>query len=220
MQCLYGLGLASSDKGTRKEVTLIRTRVALATASIGSALAMASGGAGADTASRTFQITSSAFANSSAIPTAYTCEGSNVSPPLEWSGAPSSAKTFALIVDDPDAPDPSAPKLTFVHWVVYNLPASAHGLPEGVRRDAFPAGASEGTNDWKKTGYSGPCPPIGRHRYFFKVYALDARLEGLKAPSKADLERAMKDHIVAKAELVGTYEKTAAEKKMQSAPRF
>ena len=191
---------------------MIRTTVAFATASIGSAIAMGSGGAGADT-SRSFQIASSAFANNGAIPIAHTCEGSNVSPPLEWSGAPSSAKTFALIVDDPDAPDPSAPKLTFVHWVVYNLPASAHSLPEGVRREALPAGAVEGTNDAKKTGYSGPCPPIGRHRYFFKLYALDGRLDGLKAPSKADLERAMKDHIVAKAELVGTYEKSAAEKK-------
>jgi Raf kinase inhibitor-like YbhB/YbcL family protein len=155
------------------------------------------------------KIESSAFRPSADIPRKHTCEGDDVSPPLAWSGEPNGIKSFALIVDDPDAPDPKAPKMTWVHWVVYNLPATTHGLAEGASRK-LPAGARDGKNDWKRTGYGGPCPPIGRHRYFFKLYALDALLPDLGAPTKAQLEKAMEGHVIEKAELVGTYEKKKA----------
>jgi hypothetical protein len=150
-------------------------------------------------------LTSSAFAQNGAIPTQFTCEGKDLSPPLAWSGVPAAAKSLALIVDDPDAPDPAAPKLTWVHWVLYNIPPSATGLAEGARQ--LPAGAREGLNDWQRLGYGGPCPPIGRHRYFHKLYALDAVLPDLGKPDKAKLEAAMKGHVVAQAELIGTYQK-------------
>jgi len=152
-------------------------------------------------------VKSSAFTDGQEIPRRHTCEGEDVSPPLAWSGAPAGTKTFALIVDDPDAPDPKAPRMTWVHWVLYNLPATATALPEGVKPAALPAGTREGRNDWKRTGYGGPCPPIGRHRYFHKLYALDAALPDLGTPGKAELERAMKGHVLARAELVGTYQK-------------
>ena len=152
-------------------------------------------------------ITSRAFAAGGAIPATYTCEGKDVSPPLAWTGAPDGTKSFALIVDDPDAPDPAAPRLTWVHWVLYDLPATIDGLPEAMRAEALPAGTREGVNDWGRTGYGGPCPPVGRHRYFHKLYALDSVLSHLKRPSKAALERAMQGHILAQAELVGTYQK-------------
>jgi Raf kinase inhibitor-like YbhB/YbcL family protein len=149
---------------------------------------------------------SPAFALNDAIPAAHTCDADDRSPALNWSDAPPGAKSLALIMDDPDAPDPAAPKMTWVHWVLYNLPASAGGLPEGVSADKLPAGTSEGLNDWKRTGYGGPCPPIGRHRYFFKLYALDSVLH-LTRPTKADLEKAMQGHIVAQAVLIGTYQR-------------
>lgn len=149
-------------------------------------------------------LTSSAFEANGEIPAKYTCEGADVSPPLSWSGVPDGAKSLVLIVDDPDAPDPRAPKLTWVHWVLYDLPPSATGLPEG---GALPKGTREGRNDWKKTGYGGPCPPVGRHRYFHKLYALDTTLGDLDAPTKADVEKAMKGHVLAEAVLIGTYEK-------------
>lgn len=152
-------------------------------------------------------LSSTAFSHGGAIPRRYTCEGDDVSPPLSWQGAPEGTQSFALIVDDPDAPDPKAPRMVWVHWVLYNLPASARGLPEGVTRAALPKGAKEGINDWKRTGYGGPCPPVGRHRYFFKLYALDTLLPDLKSPAKAALERAMEGHVLARAELIGTYEK-------------
>jgi Raf kinase inhibitor-like YbhB/YbcL family protein len=150
-------------------------------------------------------LTSSAFAPNGSIPAQYTCDGQDPSPPLAWAGAPSGTQSFALIVDDPDAPDPKAPKRVWVHWVLYNLPADATGLPEAVGR--LPAGTREGKNDWDRTGYGGPCPPIGRHRYFFKLYALDAPLADLKEPTKAALEAAMAGHILDRAELLGTYER-------------
>jgi Raf kinase inhibitor-like YbhB/YbcL family protein len=153
------------------------------------------------------KLTSSAFGENQSIPKLYTCEGKDVSPPLAWSGVPANAKTLALIVDDPDAPDPAAPRMTWVHWVLYNIPASATALPEGVTAGGLPKGALEGTNDWQRTGYGGPCPPIGRHRYFHKLYALDAVLPDLKKPSKAALEQALKGHIIAQAQLIGTYQK-------------
>jgi Raf kinase inhibitor-like YbhB/YbcL family protein len=149
---------------------------------------------------------SSAFRADGEIPQKYTCEGDDVSPPLAWSGAPVGAKSFALIADDPDAPDPNAPKTIWVHWVVYNLPASTHALAEGASRQ-LPAGARNGKNDWKRTGYSGPCPPIGRHRYYHKLYALDVELPDLHEPTKVQLESAMKGHILGHCELVGTYQK-------------
>lgn len=153
-------------------------------------------------------ITSAAFAPNGAIPSLYTCEGKDVSPPLAWSGAPAGAKSLVLIIDDPDAPDPSAPKMTWVHWVLYNLPAAASALPEAVKPNVLPTGTREGVNDWGRTGYGGPCPPIGRHRYFHKLYALDTTLPDLKRPNKTALEKAMQGHVLAQAELIGTYQKS------------
>lgn len=151
------------------------------------------------------QITSTAFEANGQIPKQYTCEDINVSPPLAWSGIPPGAQSLVLIVDDPDAPDPDAPRMTWVHWILYNLPADCPGLAEAV--GVLPAGTREGLNDWKRTGYGGPCPPIGRHRYFHKLYALNTLLPDLDIPDKNQLERAMRGHIVAEAQLVGTYRK-------------
>ena len=150
-------------------------------------------------------LTSAAFTTDGGIPPEFTCEGADCSPPLAWTGIPPGTKSLALIVDDPDAPDPAAPRMTWVHWVLYNLPPDCDGLPAGAAR--LPAGAREGTNDWKRTGYGGPCPPIGRHRYFHKLYALDTVLPDLGHPDKARLEKAMQGHILARAELVGTFQK-------------
>jgi Raf kinase inhibitor-like YbhB/YbcL family protein len=155
----------------------------------------------------TLVLTSSAFTHQGSIPRKYTCEGDDVSPPLAWSGAPANTKSFALVVDDPDAPDPAAPKRTYVHWVLYDLPATAGVLPEGAVASALPPGTREGTNDWGRTGYGGPCPPIGRHRYFHKLYALDVTLGARGALRKTDLEKALEGHVLAKAELMGTYQK-------------
>lgn len=151
------------------------------------------------------QISSSAFQHDSEIPSKYTCEGQDTSPPLEWSGIPKNAKSLVLIVDDPDAPDPQAPKMTWVHWLVYNIPTHTKGFDEGMR--SLPAGSLPGLSDFKKTKYGGPCPPIGRHRYFFKLYALDTELPDLKQPSKAQLEKEMSGHIAGQAVLMGTYQK-------------
>jgi len=155
----------------------------------------------------TFTLTSPAFAAGQDIPIDYTCEAGDVSPPLNWSEIPAGTKSLALIMDDPDAPDPAAPKMTWVHWVLYNLPPTATGLPQAVETDELPPGTLCGKNDWKRTGYGGPCPPIGRHRYFFKLYALDTLLPDLKHPTKAQLEQAMEGHILGKAELMGYYQK-------------
>jgi Raf kinase inhibitor-like YbhB/YbcL family protein len=152
----------------------------------------------------TLRITSTAFAEGAEIPAKYTCEGKDASPPLSWSGIPAGTKSLVLIVDDPDAPDPKAPKLTWVHWVLYNLPPSSTGLPEGVA--ALPAGTKVGVNDWNRADYGGPCPPIGRHRYFHKLYALDTELK-LDKPTKAQVEAAMRGHVLAEAQLMGTYQK-------------
>jgi Raf kinase inhibitor-like YbhB/YbcL family protein len=157
--------------------------------------------------SMTLEITSTAYASGGAIPALYTCEGKDISPPLAWNGAPPGTRSLALIVDDPDAPDPAAPAMTWVHWVVYNIPPAAISLPEGVKPEALPPGTQSGINDWGRTGYGGPCPPVGRHRYFHKLYALDTLLPQLKRPDKQALEAAMKGHILAQATLVGTYRK-------------
>jgi hypothetical protein len=153
------------------------------------------------------KITSTAFADNGEIPTLHTCEGRDVAPPLQFSGIPAGARSLALIVDDPDAPDPAAPRMTWVHWVVYDLAPATAGLPEG---GTLPAGARDGLNDWKRIGYGGPCPPVGRHRYFFKLYALDTTLSFAHPPTKHQLEQAMKGHVLAHAELVGTYERRGA----------
>jgi len=150
-------------------------------------------------------LTSAAFVHHGAIPTQYTCEGADASPPLSWNDLPPGTRSLALIVDDPDAPDPAAPKMTWVHWVIYNLPPDTNGLAEAA--SVLPPGTQQGLNDWKRTGYGGPCPPIGRHRYFHKLYALDTLLPDLGRPNKATLEKAMKGHILGQAELVGTYQK-------------
>jgi Raf kinase inhibitor-like YbhB/YbcL family protein len=153
----------------------------------------------------TLSLKSSAFAPHQNIPVRYTCEGEDISPPLAWSGVPEGTRSFVLIVDDPDAPDPAAPKMTWVHWMLYNLPPDIDGLPEGVT--FLPMGTREGRNDWKRIGYSGPCPPVGRHRYFHRLYALDTILPDLGRPTRAKLEKAMRDHILESTELVGTYQK-------------
>ncbi|HEV8245642.1 MAG TPA: YbhB/YbcL family Raf kinase inhibitor-like protein [Polyangiaceae bacterium] len=151
------------------------------------------------------KLTSSVFSANGDIPAKYTCEGDNVSPPLSWSGAPDGTKSLVLIVDDPDAPDPAAPKRVWVHWVVYNLPPSPSELPEAAA--ALPGNARQGLNDWNKPGYGGPCPPIGKHRYVHKLYALDVTLPDLGSAKKSDLEKAMESHVLAKTELIGTYQK-------------
>ena len=153
------------------------------------------------------ELTSPAFQHGAAIPAEYTCEGRDLAPPLQWSGVPAGARSLVLIVDDPDAPDPAAPRMTWVHWVLYNLPPDSQGLPEGATSRDLPPGTGEGINDWHRTGYGGPCPPIGRHRYFFKLYALDTVLEGLGRPTKAQVEAAMAGHVLEQAELMGTYQK-------------
>ena len=153
------------------------------------------------------RLTSTAFAPAGNIPARNTCEGKDISPALSWSGIPEKTKSLVLIVDDPDAPDPAAPKMTWVHWVLYNIPPQTQTLPEGVASGSLPHGTLQGVNDWKRVGYGGPCPPIGRHRYFFKLYSLDALLPDLHHPTKAVLEKAMQGHILAQTELVGTYQK-------------
>jgi Raf kinase inhibitor-like YbhB/YbcL family protein len=155
----------------------------------------------------TFTLTSPDFTAGGPIPKRFTCEGDDVSPALAWSGVPAAAKSVVLIVDDPDAPDPKAPKMTWVHWVLYDMPPATTGLPAAVSPSALPAGTREGVNDWKRTGYGGPCPPVGRHRYFFKLFALDTVLGDLHRPTRAQVEQAMAGHVVARAELVGTYQK-------------
>ena len=150
---------------------------------------------------------SSAFENGAEIPARYTCSGADVSVPLSWEGVPETARSLTLIIDDPDAPDPSAPKMVWVHWVLCNIPADINGLAEHVTSTTLPPGAVEGLNDWHRLGYGGPCPPVGRHRYFHKLYALDTVLDELHQPTKTDVEAAMQGHIVAQAELIGTFQK-------------
>ena len=154
-----------------------------------------------------FVLSSSSFTHEGEIPSKHTCEGNDVSPTLTWSDVPDGTKRLALIIDDPDAPDPQAPKTVWVHWVLYNFPAETDSLTEGISSDALPDGTGEGKNDWGETGYRGPCPPIGRHRYFHKLYALDTVLPDLGHPTKKELEKAMEGHILARAEIMGTYEK-------------
>ncbi|HEU0188948.1 MAG TPA: YbhB/YbcL family Raf kinase inhibitor-like protein [Gallionella sp.] len=152
-------------------------------------------------------IMSPSFSHNRAIPVRHTCDGLNISPLLKWTAVPTGTKSLALIVDDPDAPNPEAPKMTWVHWVIYNIPPDAIDLPETTSGEGLPPGTLQGLNDWLHTGYEGPCPPIGRHRYFFKLYALDTVLPDLKHPPKAALEKAMKGHVLAQSELIGLYQR-------------
>jgi Raf kinase inhibitor-like YbhB/YbcL family protein len=153
------------------------------------------------------RITSASFPQNGEIPVRHTCQGHDVSPELVWTEVPEAAESLVLIVDDPDAPDPAAPERTWVHWVLYNIPAGTGGLPEGIEATNLPAETREGLNDWEQTGYGGPCPPIGSHRYFHKLYALDTRLPDLKHPTKAALEQAMEGHVIGYSELIGRYQK-------------
>ena len=151
-------------------------------------------------------IRSPAFADHGPIPQRYTADGANVSPPLEWAGVPAAARSLALIVDDPDAPDPRAPQRTWVHWVLYDIPAEARALGEDAALSGLPPGTRSGLNDWRSAAYGGPAPPVGRHRYFHKLYARDVMLPELGHPTKARVLAAMKGHVLAEAELVGTYQ--------------
>jgi Raf kinase inhibitor-like YbhB/YbcL family protein len=155
----------------------------------------------------TLSLKSTAFDNGASIPSRYTCEGDDISPPLSWTGVPENARSLVLIIDDPDAPDPKAPKMTWVHWVLYNIPPDVTGLSEAMTSAQLPSGTAEGLNSWSRGAYGGPCPPIGRHRYFHKLYALDTVLEGLSMPTEAQVEAAMKGHVIAHTELMGTYQK-------------
>jgi Raf kinase inhibitor-like YbhB/YbcL family protein len=148
-----------------------------------------------------FSVTSAAFSPGDPIPVKYTCDGDDISPPLEWGDPPSGTQSFALIADDPDAPAG-----TWLHWVLYDLPASARGLPEAVPPDAELAdGGRHGQNSWKRLGYGGPCPPSGTHRYFFKLFALDTKLGLDPNKGKDELLQAMEVHVLAQTELMGTY---------------
>jgi len=152
----------------------------------------------------TFSISSSSFSQGGEIPRKFTCDGVDVSPELSWTGAPAGTQSFALIADDPDAPVG-----TWTHWVLYDLPSQTAALPEGVSKvDEVPSGGRQGRNDFRKIGYGGPCPPPGRpHRYFFKLYALDRMLNLKPGSSKQEVEQAMQNHILGKAELMGKYQR-------------
>ena len=156
---------------------------------------------------QSMKLTSQSFVNQGDIPKKHTCDGKNISPALAWNDVPKGTKSLVLIVDDPDAPDPANPRMTWVHWVLYNIPITATSLPEGALKKDLYEGTLEGLNDWKKTGYGGPCPPIGKHRYFHKLYALDIVLPDLEFPTKAKLEKAIEGHVLSRAELVGLYQR-------------
>lgn len=200
-----------ASKPERQAVVNMTTRLEIETASRrlfgAAALAVTLGlqAVGAGGSEMSWTLTSQSFTQGGEIPVQHTCEGADTSPPLVWTEPPAATKGLALIVDDPDAPDPKAPRVTWVHWVLYDLPPDSRGLSQDVSQ--LPAGTREGLNDWKRTGYGGPCPPVGRHRYFFKLYALDTRLGDRGPLSKADLEKAMEGHVLAETQLMGTYQK-------------
>lgn len=152
-------------------------------------------------------ITSPQWHSGHDIPKRYSCDGDDISPPLEWSGVPEGTKSLVLVMDDPDAPDPDAPQMTWVHWLLYNLPPDIQGLDAGITDSQLPPNTLQGLNSWEKTGYGGPCPPIGRHRYFFKLYALDRVLDDLRRPDKDRLLKVLEGHIVAKSELMGYFQR-------------
>ncbi len=149
-------------------------------------------------------LASTEFHNGQPIPAKFTCDGDNVSVPLQWADPPANTRSFALIVDDPDAPSG-----TYTHWVLYNVPADVHSLSEGVSTDAtLPDGSMNGVNSARKSGYTGPCPPSGTHHYHFELYALDAPLSLKPGATKDQLATAMQGHILAQTEMVGTYQRT------------
>lgn len=164
------------------------------------------------------KLTSTSFRDQGEIPREFTCEGRDCSPQLGWRDVPAATRTLALIVDDPDAPDPAAPQRVWVHWVLYNIPREVTELPADVDVRKVSAEIVEGTNDWRRTGYGGPCPPIGRHRYFFKLYALDCRIEGRAPLTATELEQKMQGHVLATATLMGTYAKVSAHDEVSPAP--
>ncbi len=153
-----------------------------------------------------FTMMSLAFDDGCDIPRKYTFDGENVSPPLAWSGVPEGAQSLVLIVDDPDAPDPAAPQRIWTHWLLYNIPPQSDSLPEAVKAVDLPPGTKEGLNDWKRTGYGGPRPPIGKHRYFHKLYALDSVLPNLGNATRAEVEKAMQGHVIEQAQTIGLYQ--------------
>jgi len=189
---------AKADKSSGAETTAVITNIGRPQVDTTAASAAAT----------TLNLSSSAFAANGSIPTKYTCEGADVSPPLAWSGAPSSTKSFALIVEDPDAPDPAKPTRVVSHWVAYNIPSATTALAENASKTGMPAGSAQGVNEGNKPSYMGPCPPIGSHRYFFKLYALDTVLTGLKSPKKSNLQQAVQKHVIDSTQLIGTYQKT------------
>ena len=150
-----------------------------------------------------FSLSSPAFAPGTGIPREFTCDGADHSPPLAWSGVPAAARSLVLTVTDPDAPDPAAPHRTWVHWVLYNLPSTSHGLATSAA--TYPVGTQVAHNDWTRADYGGPCPPRGRHRYFFNLYALDIPLEIESAATAASIHAQLKGHVLARTELIGTY---------------
>lgn len=183
--------------------TLIRICIGL----LVGCLSSAGGYAASEQPAMSLTLTSTAFTHQSSIPAHYTCDGKDISPPLNWHGVPAHAQSLVLIVDDPDAPDPVAPRMTWVHWLLYNLPAADSELAENASHTGLPPGTRVGVNDWQRSDYGGPCPPVGRHRYVHKLYALDIVLPALVKPDKSRLEQAMQGHILAHAELIGTYQR-------------
>lgn len=155
-----------------------------------------------------FTLFSTSFSHMDMMPARFTCDGHDISPALSWTGTPEGTKSLVLIVDDPDAPDPEAPKMTWVHWVLYNIPPDTTELAEDISEEDLPPGTLHGLNDWKRPGYGGPCPPIGTHRYFHKLYALDMVLPDLNHPTKAEIEAAIRGHIIGQAELIGRYHRS------------
>lgn len=150
-------------------------------------------------------LTSSAFAEGGQIPRKFTCDGIDISPPLVWSGVPPGTKSLVLFIDDPDAPDPAHPGMDWTHWLLYNIPPQTTSLREGLSLRDLPKGTLAGWTDWKGMEYRGPCPPVGNHRYFHRLHALDTVLPDLGRASKTDIEAAMHGHILGTAELVGKY---------------
>jgi Raf kinase inhibitor-like YbhB/YbcL family protein len=162
--------------------------------------------------SMTFRLTSPSFMNEHEIPVRHTADGADISPALAWTEPPAGTRTFALVVDDPDAPDPRAPTRTWVHWVLYRIPSGTRALPEGAQA-TLPIGTVEGLNDWQRVGWRGPSPPIGKHRYFFRLFALDTALAELgTGASKPELIEAMAGHVLATATLMGTYQRFGPER--------
>lgn len=155
----------------------------------------------------TLTLTSTSFIQNGIIPIRYTCDGQDISPPLFWTGVPNSTKSLVLIVDDPDAPDPAAPKMIWVHWLLYNIPPESNSLSDGIAPESLPFGTLRGINDWGSLDYGGPRPPVGNHRYFHKLYAIDIVLPDLMNPVKNELERAMLGHIISYTELIGHYQR-------------